>query len=112
MQPFLESLIPVVLSLIGSVLTWALARAALAVRERFGAATEQILREELHKALQRAVIMAEGKTAQGGTVSPGSVADYILETMPGTIKRLGASRDALVKRAEAEIAVLARPLEF
>ncbi len=70
MQPFLESLIPVVLSLIGSVLTWALARAALAVRERFGAATEQILREELHKALQRAVIMAEARLPKAGLSRP------------------------------------------
>lgn len=100
MDDVYREIIPLALSALVSILGWFFARAMIAVRERFGAETEKLLRDELGKAIARAL------AAKGGARSPdpvGEVLEYLEQTMPDTLARLGASHEALASRIAVEI---------
>lgn len=58
MTDFINDLIPLLIPALLSVVTWFVTRALIAVRERFGAETERILRQELDKAMARGIAVA------------------------------------------------------
>lgn len=88
------------------------ATAMRAVSRRFGAQTEQLLREELGKALSRGLAQVQARPgAKPGDVQE-AVTDYLLTTMPQTIARLGVSRQSLGLRVAAEIAAQAAKAAF
>ncbi|NCM96133.1 MAG: hypothetical protein GW948_02115 [Rhodobacterales bacterium] len=95
---FLTLFVSAVFTLIGFYAT----RAMAAVREKYGTEAERILREELAKAMQRA--LSKAATDVNPVAVPQAAADYLIATMPDTVKRLGASREGLTRRAEAELA--------
>lgn len=83
------------------------ATAMRAVSRRFGAQTEQLLRDELGKALQRGLAQMQSKAGASPSTVQQAVTEYVLTTMPDTVKRLGVTQQSLWMRVGAEIAAQA-----
>jgi hypothetical protein len=113
MTDFINDLIPLLIPALLSVVTWFVTRALIAVRERFGAETERILRQELDKAMARGIAVAATRRRAGGAdayLDGQRAAAYVLETMPRTVARLGADYEAVIERAKAQIVLtMGRP---
>lgn len=105
-QEVADLLIPIAVSTVVPVGGIFFAQAMRAVSRRFGAQTEQLLREELGKALVRGISQVEGRGAKPADVQQ-KVVEYILETMPQTVERLGVTQRSLWLRVGAEIAAQA-----
>ena len=105
MSDVINNLIPFFLSAVVSILGWVFTRAMIAVRERFGAETERLLRDELGKAMQRGIAKATTEFTDP-VLQADRAARYVQETMPDTVERLGANSTGLTRRAYAELALL------
>ena len=63
MEEILKTLQPMLAEIVGLVLTAFVAWASLAVRRYFGAKTESLMRDALHRALQSGAAASDGATA-------------------------------------------------
>jgi len=82
------------------VLTYAVSAVLLAVRRYFGDRAEAVLLAALDEAIDRAIALAD---ARGEPDVPAAAANYLQETKPDTVRRLGATTAALRRRIQAQI---------
>ncbi|WP_099827407.1 hypothetical protein [Oceaniglobus indicus] len=100
-EQFLDAAEPVLVTVIGGILSALFGAVLLAARRYLGDRATDILRKSLTEAMERGI--AQGY-ASGSNAPELDAVSYVERTMGDTIKRLGASTGGLLDRARAEIA--------
>ncbi len=100
LDPIVGLIGPILLPTLVTILTALFGVIAAGAKQYLGQKTTDLLRKALDEAMNRSV---EQALATGSNDPARDVVDYIRDTMSGTLKKLGASPDDLLKRARAEV---------
>ena len=90
------------LPVLSTVLTWALASAARAAKQRWGIEIEARHREALHSALMSGIRAALGRGLKGKDAVDAAIG-HAGRSVPDAIRRLGPSADVMKSLAEAKL---------
>lgn len=103
-----SALLPTILTAIGAVLSYVLARAAAVAQARWGIEIEATHREALHSALMTGIqaALTRGMT---GPAAVQAALDYVAHSVPDALAALDPSHDVLTSLATAKLAAASGP---